>query len=69
MDADETVGLLAQGVRTETINPPGNEERMAALLARCLERKGLTVECNRCPQAAPTFWRASWGPAAVRHSC
>jgi succinyl-diaminopimelate desuccinylase len=44
VDAAEAIGLLAECVRTETTNPPGNEERMTALLARCLEREGLTVE-------------------------
>ena len=44
VDADEAIGLLAECVRTETINPPGNEERMTALLARRLEREGVAVE-------------------------
>ena len=44
VEADEAIAFLAECVRTDTTNPPGNEERMTALLARCLGREGLTVD-------------------------
>ena len=43
MDPGGVVELTRELVRTETINPPGNEARAADLLAARLEAAGLDV--------------------------
>lgn len=47
LEPAEAVALLEECVRADTVNPPGNEERMTAALARWLERAGLAVEVQR----------------------
>ncbi|HLW58809.1 MAG TPA: M20 family metallopeptidase [bacterium] len=47
VDPQEAVALLAECVRAESVNPPGNEERVTSLLSRRFEREGLPVELHR----------------------
>ena len=41
---EETVALLTECVRTKTVNPPGEEARLAEVLARYFEAEGVDVE-------------------------
>jgi acetylornithine deacetylase/succinyl-diaminopimelate desuccinylase-like protein len=50
---DETVGLLQQLIRLDTVNPPGNETSAAELLRRYLEGNGVQCELyGRVPERA-----------------
>lgn len=46
VDSQEAVGLLAECVRVKTANPPGEEARLAELLARRLDGAGIPVEVH-----------------------
>jgi acetylornithine deacetylase/succinyl-diaminopimelate desuccinylase-like protein len=41
---DEATGLLQELIRLDTVNPPGNETRVAELLRRYLEENGVSCE-------------------------
>jgi succinyl-diaminopimelate desuccinylase len=68
LDPDEAIGFLAACVRTETVNPPGNEERMASLLAARLEREGIPVEVHSLGRGRANVLarlRGAGGPSLV----
>ena len=62
---DETVGLLQELIRLDTVNPPGNETRVAEVLRSYLEANG--VECElfaKVPDRANLVARIRGGAGA-----
>lgn len=46
LDAQEAIALLSECVRANTVNPPGNEDRLTAILGRWLTGAGIPVEIS-----------------------
>jgi succinyl-diaminopimelate desuccinylase len=61
--ANGVVALTQELVRTETINPPGNEARAAAVLGARLEAAGLEVSAHELGEPARTSLVARLAPA------
>jgi acetylornithine deacetylase len=53
IDAAAVVALLAELVRTPSVNPPGGEEAVALLIARWLEASGITARLDEVERGRP----------------
>jgi acetylornithine deacetylase/succinyl-diaminopimelate desuccinylase-like protein len=62
---DETVELLRELIRLDTVNPPGNETRAAELLRTYLEDNGVRCEFfAKVPERANLVARIAGGDGA-----
>ena len=61
----ETARLLADLIRIDTTNPPGNETPAAEHLAAYLAESGVEATLRAAFRSAPTWSPASPGPATA----
>ena len=67
-DPEAAFARLADYLRIDTINPPGNESRAVAFLAKIFDAEGITYETFEATPGRGASWRAF--PAAIsRRSC
>jgi len=53
---DETVSLLQEYIRINTVNPPGNELEAVAFFARLLDREGIAYETAESAPGRGNIW-------------